>query len=144
MRRATEPDLPDDERLYRRLREAWLDGDRVLDDAIDLEGTSCDRARFRQPAELISEDWPEAAWIVGSNLPRDLKPPSKETTWEFFAVDDPREENPAHCEIRIRRGTKKPSRENDRAIKKQTPAVRSWLKNVVAARFRVLSSEETT
>lgn len=142
--RSPDPEIPSDELLYRRLKPEHIDGDRVLEDAIDGEGTSCDRARHRpEPRDLVSDAWPYVASIASGVVPTGLQPPgatgAPAVTWEFFVVDDPTEVNAAHTEIRVRRESRRPSLENDSAIKKRPHATRAWLKSQLAERFRVVT-----
>lgn len=141
--RAADDTLPSDELLYRRLRPEHIDGDRVLEDAIDSEGTSCDRQRYRpDPRVLVSPAWPHVGAVAAGAVPVALHPPAQPGApagaWEFFVVDAPSESNEAHAEIRVRREAKRPSTENDAAIKKKPYATRAWLKSKLADAFRVI------
>jgi len=123
--------------LYRKLRVDWVHGDRVLVEAIDTEGTSCDRERHRDPKDLIEPGWPRVGWVVPRDLPRAVKPCDVSPEWEFFALDLPERHNEAHCEIRARRVGRQ-SVDNDPKIKKYDRVVRERLKSELASRFRVL------
>jgi hypothetical protein len=137
MVRLRDEDIPPDERLYRRLRSSHVDGDRVLDDAVDLQGSSCDRARYRDPEGGRSVEWPELAYISPSEMPSGIRPTGKDPAWEFFAFDDPHPGNDAHCEIRVRRESRRPREESDPAARTAKPAVRAVLKYELASRMRV-------
>lgn len=142
MSRLPDPEIPADERLFRRFRGEWIDGDRVLDEAIDLQGMSCDRERYRDPRDLIGADYAAVGWVAAGNVPGDLQPEAAGPVWEFFAVDCPDDGNDAHCEIRVRRTTRRGSSENDtNAVKKRTHAVKVALRHALAQRFRVLVLE---
>jgi hypothetical protein len=138
MPRAADPSIPDNERLFRGVGADELDGDQVLDDVVDLRGTSCDRERYRAADDVRCEKWPSVAWVTPGSLPINVKPPDQELTWEFFAVDDPVAGNEAHCEVRIRRTTRRDAYENDDAVRKKSPATKAFLKHALARRFRVL------
>jgi hypothetical protein len=141
--RPPDDEIPSTELLYRRLRAEHVDGDRVLEDAIDSEGTSCDRAKYRSdPRELISPAWPRVGAVAVGAVPVNLRPPTQPgaptVVWEFFVVDAPTEANEAHAEIRVRRESKRPSTKNDDAIKKKPDATRAWLKSKLADELRVV------
>ncbi len=140
MARPPDPAIPPSERLFRRLREDQTDGDCVLEDAIDTEGSSCDREKYRaNPADLRTATYTQIGLIFVSDVPTNLVPPTPPgaAPWEFFAVDDPDDANEAHCEIRVRRVSKRPSQTNDSAIKKRPYETRVWLKSQLAACFHV-------
>jgi hypothetical protein len=139
MPRARDASVPPEERLFRRLRSEELDGDTVLDDAVDLRGTSCDRERYRLAADLLSEQWPHVAWVAAGDLPLEVRPPGQDAVrWDFFAADDPIDGNEAHCEIRVRRATHRHLEANDDAVRKRSAAAKSVLKHALASRFRLL------
>ena len=135
--RAPDPVIPPKELLYRRLREEHVDGDSVLPEAIDLQGTSCDRSQYTTPEALVSSDWPHVGKTSGEVLPMNVLPDGEKAPWEFFAVDDPFEANQAHCEIRVRRHARRPNPENDKKARERCSAVRESLKYVLAQSFRV-------
>jgi hypothetical protein len=139
----TPEEIPSEERLFRKLRAEWLNGEAVLPEAVDLQGTSCDRAKYRNWEELVSEDWPSVAFTRGVDLPRNLRPasaPADSPLWEFFSVDRPETHNEAHCEIRPRRAGRTQT-DADSALKKRPPVVREELKFAMARQFRVLREE---
>jgi hypothetical protein len=133
--------IPLDERMFRKLRHHHRNGSSVLPEAVDLRGTSCDRAAFREASDLLTEEWPAIAFIVPQDLPTNIRPTATSATnaptWDFFAVDLPEPQNEAHCEIRIRR-TGRASDDNDDAAGKRPPIVREELKLALARKLRVL------
>jgi len=118
-----------------------MHGASVLPEAIDLRGMSCDRAKYREAKDLLSEAWPAVAFTRGQELPKDVRPvassPADANTWEFFGVDCPEPDNEAHCEIRVRR-TGRPQTETDGALRKKPPLVREELKQIMARRLHLL------
>jgi hypothetical protein len=129
--------IPGDERLFRRLKADEVDGDRVLDDAIDLRGTSCDRETFRSLADMRAR-WKFVGAVTPRDLPVDLRTEGSDVVWEFFAVDDPIESNDAHCEVRIRRTTQRGCNDNDDAVRKRSPAAKAVLRFALASRFQLV------
>jgi hypothetical protein len=126
--------------MYRKLRPEHRNGTSVLPEAVDLQGTSCDRAKFRAPASLVSEQWPAVAFTTPELLPKGVQPPSAPPNshpWEFFEVDWPEPENEAHSEIRVRRSGRV-SEDNDDAARKRPHTVREELKLALARTMRVL------
>jgi hypothetical protein len=113
----------------------------VLPEAIDLQGMSCDRARYREATDLLSEAWPVVAFTRGRDLPKDVRPvsaPPDAPTWEFFAVDCPEPDNEAHCEVRPRR-TGRTQTDTDAALKKRPQILREELKHIMARRLQLLA-----
>lgn len=136
--RAAETAIPSTEKLYRRLKDEWVNGRRVLTEAIDSQGTSCDREKYCNPVSLRTVDQPHLAFVTPGLLPVALPevPPSA-TTWDFFAVDDPESRNEAHCEVRVRR-TGRTSTDNDRKFRDRSVLIREALKSRLAAAFEVV------
>lgn len=130
--------IPPDERLFRRLRDHHRVGQIVLPEAVDLDGSSCDRERYRNAQDLIGSSWPHVAWVTAERLPREERPPGQDLTWEFFAVDEPLVDNGAHCEIRVRRTTRRHLDSNDSSVKKRSHEVRAALRAALASRFAIL------
>ena len=139
--RAPDDSIPGSEQLFRQLRETWVDGDRVLPDAIDSKGSSCHRESYASdPVALVTLEWPKVAGVRVEQLPVEIRqdnPPEGAPAWEFFALDLPEPNRDAHCEIRVRRLSRRPSTDNDDAFGKRPPEVRHSLKMQLADRFRV-------
>jgi hypothetical protein len=129
--------IPGDERLFRGLKAEEVDGDRMLDDAIDLRGTSCDRESLRSLPEMRAR-WKFVGAVRPRELPGNLRTEGSDVVWEFFAVDDPIEGNDAHCEVRIRRISQRGSSENDDAVRKRSPAAKAVLRFALASRFQLV------
>jgi hypothetical protein len=139
MPRQRDASIPAEESLFRGLCAEEIDGDAILDDAVDLRGTSCDRERYRVAVELLSEKRPHVAWVAAGDLPLEVKPPGQDAVpWDFFAADDPIEGNDAHCEIRVRRVTHRHLEVNDDTVRKRSAAAKSVLKHALASRFRLV------
>jgi hypothetical protein len=132
--------------LYRALRVDEVAGKTVLDDAVDLQGTSVCRGKYLTTPEETFDYAPAGctglAVITSGQLPRPIVNESvtgkvaspEDITWEFFAVDDPftdeqGRDHMAHAEIRIRRLSDRPEEQNQKPSK----AMKRLLKGVLAA-----------
>lgn len=136
--RAADTAIPATEKLYRRLKDEWVNGRRVLMEAIDSQGTSCDREKHCDPASLRSLDYPHLAFVTPSILPVAVpEAPASATTWDFFAFDNPEQKNDAHCEVRIRR-TGRASTDNDKKFGERSRLIREAIKSRLAAAFEVV------
>lgn len=128
--------VPPDEELYRRLRREDVDGaGSVQLSAIDLEGTSVDRAAFRtaeQARDAATRGETGIAVVTGAALPGPVLLATG-IEWEWFAVDWPEHDNEAHAELRARRITNRPGID----AKKPGTAVKAELKAALARVMRV-------
>jgi len=105
MARTPSPTIPQDEPLYRRVAKDHMDGHGVLAAAIEMPACSFNRSRYSRPDDVIVPEYPTENGIV-EITPGELPSPVPRTSgepYEFFAADDPNDENDAHCEVRIRR-----------------------------------------
>jgi len=125
----------DDEELFRRFTEQELDGDAVMESAIQLQGTSVERGRFATVAQVMQRATiPEQKFcgVVRNNeLPVGIEVPGG-AVFDFYAEDLP-EEGDWHAEIRHRAQGK-----NFDRSKPKSSNSRSTLKRQLARRFRVL------
>lgn len=105
MSRPVDSDIPTDEILYRGLRSEWLDGDQVLPEAIDLEGTSVNRHKYNpEPTSLIGGSIVAVASVRSCDFPEPMKR-ADGPAYLFAVFDCPDQDNQAHAEIRpIREG----------------------------------------
>ncbi len=133
--------IPPTERLFRKVKADWLDGDRLLEDAIDLRGTSCARDAYSKPRDLISPTWPAIAFTRSELLPQAVRPDEDQQTWGWHSFDDPLEDDEAHCEIHIRRATRKDVQANDDKARERRAAIKSQLKQALVAAFRVFDPD---
>jgi hypothetical protein len=129
--------------LFRSIEHAWVKGDQITPDAIDLNGCSCNR-------ESIAPD-PKAAMNlekrprengVASITAEDANGVVERTNgapWEFFPVHCPEHGNTAHCEIRVRRrGSSAPFEK----VKNSTQ--RFEIKMAIASRMKIAISPTPT
>lgn len=135
MARPEEP-IPPGERLFRGLRADWSQDGFVSPDAIDLAGMSVNREKFAAPQSVLAEERTGIGWIRPQDFPEPVELNS--VTWEFIAVDLPEDANPAHAEIRPRRG-------GDTSIVARRPnsrEARRTLRALLAGRMQVLQLVE--
>jgi hypothetical protein len=132
--RDREAEVPLNEPLYRTVEADWIDGDRVLGLAIDGEGTSCARsahANVEQTLKAATATRPAENGLVSitaSVLPSGFTA-CNGVSYDVFAYDHPVEGNEAHCEIRWRRTSDRPSTEH---LKKVRGAAKDELKAAIA------------
>jgi hypothetical protein len=133
--RAIEP-IPPAEELYRGATEEHLAGESVEPDAIDGEGSSCNRQRYASPESVLGPVRTRTIYTTPDAL-RQLPSPltlSNGVAYEVFAVDLPIEGNNAHCEVRWRRVDNAQSTEH---AKIKSTTMRLEMKAWVARAFRV-------
>lgn len=138
MREIDEP-IPDAEQLFRGAKAEQVNGETVGPDAIDSEGTSCNRSKYASPSSVLRPD--KGVTKVVAITPGSLPPPvvaQNNIEYEFFAVDHPEDGNDAHCEIRWRRTSDRPAREH---IKLTNKPVKLQLKTLLARHFRPIPVE---
>lgn len=96
------------EELYRSVEPAHLDGERVLEAAVEAPACSFNRSKYGAATSVLADSRPsqsEIAVLVVRDLPAsiDREPPAK--SYEFLLEDDPcppdDPENLAHAEVRI-------------------------------------------
>jgi hypothetical protein len=129
--------IPPDEWLYMGIGSGDIDGtDRVLPSAVDLQGQSVNRAKYRpDPLAVISAARGDvaAAGVQPRNLPVHQVTPTG-VEYSFHADDLPEDANDAHAEVTLHRpvvGWKKSHG--------PSPANKSWLKELLARQFRVVT-----
>jgi len=131
--RSPDDEIPEHEPLFRGLEAAWCAGAIVLAEAVDLEGSSCERGEHRDPVSIVCDRWPSVGWVTRERLP----PPHVQDAriaWETFAVDDPNDRSDAHCEVRVRH-----LGEASRANRKPgSRTVKEALRIAISRSFRVL------
>lgn len=138
MPRDRDEPIPASEELYRGLRVDWVDPDgRVLPDAIDSEGSSCIRQRYgdRERAKNAAAKRTGVAVTMVQSLPLPIRINGVE--YETFAVDEPTDEEPAHCEVRVRRTSDRASRDNRMPGSK---AAKATLRALLAGSFTVVET----
>jgi hypothetical protein len=108
-------------------------------EAIDSRGTSCDRERHcGDPTLLTTAEHPHLAFVMPGVLPVGVREDtSSETSWDFFAVDDPEPRHEAHCEVRVRRAGRT-STDNDKKFGQRSRLIRETVKSRLAAAFELL------
>ena len=105
MARTPEPTIPDDEALYRSVAKDDVDEHGALATAVEMPACSFNRSKYSVPEDVIVPSRPKENGIL-EVTPRELPPPVPRASgepYEFFAADDPIDENEAHCEVRMRR-----------------------------------------
>jgi len=127
--------------LFRAIEWDWVDGDSVLVDAIDGEGSSCARGSLCTAEVAIvfaaGTQHPElngAASITPSDLPVGLAL-SNGLSYDAFAFDCPVEEFEPHCEIRWRRASDRPTTDH---FKKLSPVAKRELKSAIAGKMKIV------
>lgn len=129
-------EIPQDEELYRGLKPEYVDGPRVLLEAVDLQGTSVVRAKYGSPADAQAKA--KGCTSVGAIAPGNFPAPIVSDggiEWEWFPLDLPEEDDPAHAECRLRRTIDRPTTDHDKPGSK---SLRVKLGKALADRFRVL------
>jgi hypothetical protein len=103
--------IPDEEHLFRSISTNDVDPDGlVLESAVDLEGTSVDRASFIPD---ISQLAPKGGGNTGlavtteGALPKNVSCPPSPVVFDSFAWHEPTVGNDAHSEIRAPRKIEK-------------------------------------
>ena len=139
MRELDEP-IPDAERLFRGAHRDDVQGESVSIGVIDSEGTSCNRNKFSGPASVLNPEkgLTKAVAATPGTLPSPIVG-SNGVEYEFFAVDAPEDGRDAHCEIRWRRTSDRPSREH---VKVTNKGVKLQLKTVLARCFWPVPDDE--
>jgi hypothetical protein len=132
--------IPPDEQLYRTVEPDWVDGDTVLALAVDGEGSSALRSAYATIDEALAdarERRPDENGVVSTTsalLPIDF-PASNNVAYDTFVFDDPAPSYEAHCEIRWRRTSDRPSTDH---LKKVRGAAKDELKAAIADTMTVL------
>lgn len=114
--------IPASEQLYRTVEADWVDGNRVLALAIDGEGSSCARSAYASPEETLKTAQARRrvenglVCISPSQLPVAFVA-SNTISYDVFAYDDPLPGNEAHCEIRWRRVSDRPSTDHLKKVR---------------------------
>jgi len=135
--RQPDASIPATEKLYRRFREHHVDADRVLPDGFDSQGSSCDRQAYQPtPESMRDATYPHVAEILVGKIPAGIV--AAPNTWEFFAKDEPIVDNEAHCEVRVRRVSRRPREENDPKFADCPKLLKLELKSRLAAEFAVI------
>ena len=124
--------IPQGERLFRGLREEWVQGGFVSPDAIDLQGVSVNREKYAAAQSVLTAERTRVAYI----RPQDFPPPVSlnEVTWGFITVDLPDDTNTAHAEVRAHRV-------GDVSVEARRPnsqEARRTLKALLASRMQLL------
>jgi hypothetical protein len=138
--RDRDTEIPPDEQLYRSIEADWVDGDKVLPFAIDGEGTSCSRQSYVEPQQALYAavaSRPEEngiAYTTAKKLPLNFRA-SNHVCYDVFAYDCPTLENEAHCEIRWRRYSDRPTEEH---FKRVRGAAKDELKAAIADQMTIL------
>jgi hypothetical protein len=103
--RPVDIEIPIDEILYRGLLSEWIDGEQVLPDAIDLEGTSVNRDKYNPDRmAVIKGPFVGVASVRICDFPAPLDRHNA-PAYRFEAFDCPEPGNQAHAEIRpVRQG----------------------------------------
>ncbi len=137
MREIDEP-IPEDEELYREISAMDVDGEGLYMEAVDLQGMSVSRRKYRHPEEIVPGR-PERnglAVITPGMLPTDIE----DSQYVFFAKDLPIDENEAHAEIWPGRApsAERPHGDRDRQ-KPWSPGrpLREKMRLALAQRFRI-------
>lgn len=127
--------IPLEEKLYRGLDPTFVDGERINEKAIDLEGTSVQRSSYAAPQSVLTVMRTGVGEVqVGEIPPANVLPNGVE--WEWFAVDDPSEEQgEGHAELRARRTADRPSKE---ANKPNSKAAKQELRILLAGKMHIL------
>jgi hypothetical protein len=105
MPRTPDSHIPEDEPLYRSVAKDHVDEHGVLAAAVEMPACSFNRGKHSKPEDVIVPSRPAENGILEITS-QELPPPVPRASgepYEFFAEDDPIEENDAHCEVRIRR-----------------------------------------
>jgi hypothetical protein len=132
--RSADDEIPSGERLFRTVSRDHLDGDRVLEFAIDSEGTSCKREAYCPLKDAPDPTRPGVAAVTAGDLPLDILLMNG-NKYDVIAVDCPEPARDHHCEIRWRSVEDRPSKAH-RKIK--SGSARLELKRRVAALMTVL------
>lgn len=120
--RPPDPEIPEDEHLYRGVAADNLVGGRLTAEAgvrpfVDKRGTSCQRSRYTS-LDAMKARWGGVAATTRRQLPAPVQAgqDTKSNTpvmWEVFAFDNPSvEEGEGHVELRFRRLSDRPSTDN--------------------------------
>jgi hypothetical protein len=105
MARSPDTAIPEDEALYRSVAKDHVYEHGVLATAVEIPACSFNRSQYSKPEDVIVPSRPKENGIL-EITPRELPPPVPRASgepYEFFAADDPFDQNDAHCEVRIRR-----------------------------------------
>ncbi len=132
--RTRDDEIPPTEHLFRGLGNGEWNGDEVLMDAIDSEGSSCYRETYAT-IDIVAAKFPGVAQVQVEHLPKNVV--VNGTAWEFFAYDNPLDDFEAHCEIR-QRAQGSTATEHKYAKGKST---RDELKRVLAKAMRRVGPE---
>lgn len=136
MVRLPDDTLPPSELLYRSISpKEWIDGDAVLDAAIDLPATSFNRSSYSRPEDVLIAERPDDTGIAElrvGDLPPPMMAPGGEM-WEYLAADDPTDKNPAHAEVRV-----KTVGQPYQMKKPGSKAFKRLLREALAGRMRVI------
>jgi hypothetical protein len=122
MTRSPDQEVPANETLYRSIaKDHFVEGVGVLAPGVEMPACSFNRSKYSAPEDVTVSSRPRENGIA-EITPAELPPPiprTDATPYEFFAADDPTDDNGAHCEVRIcRTGTVyTPSHKPNAAIK---------------------------
>lgn len=108
----------------------------VRPEAIDLQGHSCtQRSRVASLDVVRTPEKPVLRETAPSRLPTHIEwtgGDNKPAPWEFFAVDDPTDEDDAHAEIRSRRKSRSDREEVDESGWKGKSMLKDGLRQALA------------
>jgi hypothetical protein len=133
--RAIDEPIPDAERLFRTFSASHYENNRVLPGAIDPDGTSVDREKYRaNPAACLTPKRPDekgVAFTTRGSLPGEVPVPGG-ISWLFYVIDYPEEGNEAHAEIRVRRANEAGQPCGVPGDRPKKPAQRTAIKSALA------------
>lgn len=101
--RAKDEPIPLEELLYRSILPEDVEGEHIIPHAVEMPACSFNRGKYSRPEDVLSSVRPRETVVtkVGvGELPEPFPRQSGEIC-EFHAEDDPLDENPAHCEVRL-------------------------------------------
>lgn len=97
--------LRPEEWLYRTLTDENVDGDRILEEAIEMPDCSFDRSAMTTPEEVLARrpQEPRLMEVQVSALPPPIPRKVKETSvmYELAAIHRPKPENLAHSQVEL-------------------------------------------
>lgn len=109
MTRPRDEPILEGESLFRAVPEAHVTGRVILPEAIDMPRCSFDREKYGSSAGVLKPQFPESnriAVLVSGDHPRgELTADGASVSYILDIVDDPLDDNDAHCEVRARRST---------------------------------------
>jgi len=124
--------LNPDEMLYRTVSEENIDGDRILQEAIELPECSFDRSSMTAAEDVLARRPQDGRVmeVLVSNLPSPILREETKTLYSYLAIHRPERSNLAHSQVEL-------TSPDGKLPPKMSPAFKSRALAALADRIRV-------